>query len=136
MGTKQNPGQFDCLDKIAPDEPYFVLRAKDPLAADLVADWVDRASRTLLHEPDKLMEAQFCVDAMRQWRDMKLVQDEAIGDQGRLFALEASLKQFTGHIEHADGMFRFVRTDGEGVITSVSLRGLIEKMPKDDDIPF
>uniref|UniRef100_A0A6M3KG43 Uncharacterized protein n=1 Tax=viral metagenome TaxID=1070528 RepID=A0A6M3KG43_9ZZZZ len=136
MGTKLNPGAYDCLDKIAPDEPFFVLRAKDPLAADLVADWVDRASRTLLHEPDKLMEASMCADAMRDWRDMKRVQDEAIADQEKLFALEGSLRLFAGgRIEYADHAFRFVRTDGEGVVTSVSLRGLIEKMPK-DDIPF
>ena len=69
MGTKQNPGQFDCLDKIAPDEPFFVLRAKDPLASHLVREWVERASSTLLHEPEKLQEALDCADSMDEWRD-------------------------------------------------------------------
>lgn len=134
MGTKQNPGQFDCMDKIAQDEPFFVLRATDPIGAHVVRYWVEHA-HAAGHEAEKIMEASMCADDMDTWRSMKQTQDEAIGDQEKLFALEGSLKLFSGHIEHADGMFRFVRTDGEGVVTSVSLRGLIEKMPK-DDIPF
>jgi hypothetical protein len=38
--TKENPGPFDGLERAAPDEPVFTLRAKDPLAAKLVRDWV------------------------------------------------------------------------------------------------
>lgn len=36
MSTKLDPGQFDCYAKLADDEPYFVLRAKDPHAPVLV----------------------------------------------------------------------------------------------------
>jgi len=39
MSTKQNPGPFDCYAKLAPDEPYFVLRAKDPIAPQLITVW-------------------------------------------------------------------------------------------------
>jgi hypothetical protein len=31
MGTKSNPGPFDCYAKAEPDEPMFVLLARDPL---------------------------------------------------------------------------------------------------------
>ena len=39
MGTKNNPGKYDCYDKLDPDEPYFVLRAKDPSAPYLIRIW-------------------------------------------------------------------------------------------------
>lgn len=29
MGTKNNPGKYDCYAKLEPDEPHFVLRGKD-----------------------------------------------------------------------------------------------------------
>jgi len=36
LGSQSNPSQFDCLPKLAADEPYFVIRADDPLAAAMV----------------------------------------------------------------------------------------------------
>ncbi|WP_019959746.1 hypothetical protein [Woodsholea maritima] len=36
LGSKANPSQFDCLPHLAEDEPYFVIRADDPLSNALV----------------------------------------------------------------------------------------------------
>lgn len=36
LGSKANPSQYDCLPDLAEDEPYFVIRAKDPLAGAIV----------------------------------------------------------------------------------------------------
>jgi hypothetical protein len=36
VGSKSNPSQFDVLGKLAEDEPYFVIRAHDPLSSALV----------------------------------------------------------------------------------------------------
>ena len=36
IGSKANPSEFDILDKLADDEPYFVIRAHDPLSSALV----------------------------------------------------------------------------------------------------
>jgi hypothetical protein len=36
LGSKANPSQYDCLPDLAEDEPYFVIRAKDPLSSALV----------------------------------------------------------------------------------------------------
>ena len=36
LGSKSNPSQFDCYDDLADDEPYFVIRAHDPLSDALV----------------------------------------------------------------------------------------------------
>lgn len=30
MGTKSNPTQFDCYANALPDEPMFILLARDP----------------------------------------------------------------------------------------------------------
>mgnify|MGYP001565718406 CR=1 FL=1 len=46
MGTKNNPGVFDCYQSADPDEPMFTLRGKDCSAFMLVFLWVDmRKSR-------------------------------------------------------------------------------------------
>ena len=36
LGSKQNPSPFDCYDDLTEDEPYFVIRADDPLSDSLV----------------------------------------------------------------------------------------------------
>lgn len=36
VGSKANPSQYDCYDDLAQDEPYFVIRAHDPLASAVV----------------------------------------------------------------------------------------------------
>ena len=36
VGSKANPSQFDCYNDLAADEPYFVIRAHDPLSDSLV----------------------------------------------------------------------------------------------------
>lgn len=90
MGTKNNPGEFNCYAKAEPDEPLFTLRGKDVSAPYLVEIWtaVRRghvgAARTaldrLLTDPrvvalkggecEKSDEALSCAEAMRAWRKM------------------------------------------------------------------
>lgn len=55
-----------CLNKAAPDEPVFVLRAKDPLAGMTVRHWATMATGT--HEPEKLKEALELAQRMEAWR--------------------------------------------------------------------
>lgn len=70
MGTKNNPGQFDCYVAAEPDEPMFVLLARDPLAPILVKLWADL--RTYAGgNPAKSLEARMCADAMTLWRASK-----------------------------------------------------------------
>jgi hypothetical protein len=35
-GSKQNPSQFDVIDRMEPEEPYFIIRGRDPLSDALV----------------------------------------------------------------------------------------------------
>jgi|SRR5882672_7618846 len=39
MGTKNNPGRFDCHASAEPDEPLFTLLGRDRLAGHLVSIW-------------------------------------------------------------------------------------------------
>jgi len=66
MGTKNNPGNFDCYANAAPDEPMFILLARDLQAPELVELW---AQRRLLYgtSHEKLQEALKCADDMRAW---------------------------------------------------------------------
>lgn len=65
MGTKNNPGAYDCYEKAAPDEPMFILLARDPRAPMLVRDWV---RMTEDGDPEKIAEAIACAYSMEQWR--------------------------------------------------------------------
>lgn len=78
MGTKQNPGEFDCYAKAEDDEPMFILLARDPLAPILVDLWAElRGFREDTKENrDKIREADWCAAEMKAWRRAK----EASGD--------------------------------------------------------
>jgi hypothetical protein len=74
MGTKNSPGKFDCYDNAEPDEPMFVLLARDVIAPEIVERWA-YARRVLIrhgHKPQSdapmVDEAMQCAKAMRAWR--------------------------------------------------------------------
>lgn len=91
MGTKNNPGKFDCYANAEPDEPIFILLGRDRLAAHLVSIWskirmgdMEAASAVFLDllrkhsvvygmEPDvdKAIEAMDCSFAMFKFRDAR-----------------------------------------------------------------
>lgn len=60
-----------CLGKAADEEPVFVLRAQDLLAADLVELWAIRA-KSAGTDLDKVNEAYACAEEMRAWPDKKV----------------------------------------------------------------
>lgn len=89
MSTRTQPGPFDCYAKLEFDEPYFLLRGKDPVAPFLVRLWVesrrgslygilkfalkiwwDRGVRTRVSTDDysKLQEARKCALSMWEWQ--------------------------------------------------------------------
>lgn len=65
MGTKNDPGKFDCYSRAEPDEPMFVLLARDPIAAMLVALWADTAAS--LGKEEKAEEARQCAWDMAEY---------------------------------------------------------------------
>ena len=54
-----------CLNKAAPDEPVFVLRARDPVAAQTVRHWATMAHG--IHEVEKVESAFRAADLMEKW---------------------------------------------------------------------
>jgi len=67
MGTKNNPGDFDCYSKAEPDEPMFVLLARDGIAPDIVLAWAELALSCGV-DYAKVKEARACAYAMTVWR--------------------------------------------------------------------
>lgn len=66
MGTKNNPGNFDCYSHAAPDEPMFILLGRDPLAGALVRLWA-RYRLNLGEMPSKVIEALHVADELDEW---------------------------------------------------------------------
>ena len=60
-----------CINKAENDEPVFVLRAKDPLAAATVDHWANLATGTGVHEDWKIKDARELAKEMRRWRTNK-----------------------------------------------------------------
>lgn len=74
MGTKNQPGRYDCYANALPDEPMFILLARDPDAADHVDCWarVREVGIEYGQFPEKdtalVAEARQCASNMRAWR--------------------------------------------------------------------
>jgi len=66
MGTKNNPGSFDCYARADADEPMFVLLGRDPDAPILVESWA-RGREAIGEDPEKVAEARACAHRMRAW---------------------------------------------------------------------
>jgi hypothetical protein len=78
MGTKNNPGSCDCYANALPDEPMFVLLARDPDFARLVCDWATRREYSIMcgerPKSDQAMvdEARNCAYHGARWRQENL----------------------------------------------------------------
>lgn len=82
MGTKNNPGKFDCYATAEPDEPMFVLLARDPLAPVIVDLWATlMAARRVRPNEVKLQEARDCAKHMRVWKRERDVADALTLDE-------------------------------------------------------
>lgn len=74
MGTKNNPGRFDCDNRALPDEPTFTLLARDPDFHRLVMKWAKRRKADIAcglrpgSDTDKVKEARQCAKDGRRWR--------------------------------------------------------------------
>lgn len=67
MGTKNNPGKFDCYANADPDEPMFVLLGRDRHAPTLI--WLWAALRELDQEdPEIVAEARDCLCKIIEWQ--------------------------------------------------------------------
>jgi hypothetical protein len=66
MGTKNDPGEFDCYAKAGPDEQMFVLLGRDRYAGALVREWAN-ARRHNPEDRRQVDEALGCALKMEDW---------------------------------------------------------------------
>jgi hypothetical protein len=72
MGTKNNPGAFDCHAAAADDEPLFTLLGRDKHAPMLLELWAAMRELELNGEISfKVAEARECAEDMRAWRQRR-----------------------------------------------------------------
>lgn len=76
MGTKLNPGKFDCHANAAADEPLFTLLARDETAPGVVRQWASRFYERKCNKIQwdakaqaKYDEAMLVAEQMEAWRD-------------------------------------------------------------------
>lgn len=103
MGTKNNPGSFDCYLNADPDEPMFVLLGRDPIGAALVRLWA--ASRPALNKPGdaaKIAEATACAAAMEAWC-RKVGREPRSLDDARVEHVPAEKDESYAIALHSDG---------------------------------
>lgn len=67
MGTKLVPGTFDCYANAEPDEPMFVLLARDPMAPAIVRRWAAHRELDPNTPREQVEEALACAEAMERW---------------------------------------------------------------------
>ena len=67
MGTKLNPGSYDCYANAEPNEPMFVLLGRDKHAPILVELWAKMRALDGEHI-EKISEAMECAEAMKDFR--------------------------------------------------------------------
>jgi hypothetical protein len=77
MGTKNNPGKFDCYANAEPDEPIFILLGRDPHSHAAVRKWADDrysmicAGLKPVSDIHLVVEARQCAEAMEQYSIMR-----------------------------------------------------------------
>lgn len=74
MGSKNQPGEFDCYANALPDEPMFIVLGRDPQAPALVEEWANER-QVLINSGERprsdvamVKEARECAANMRRWR--------------------------------------------------------------------
>ena len=67
LGSKRNPGPFNCYADALPDEPMFILLARDPYAPILVRRWAEWAEINS-KDPVKVEMARETAREMEEWR--------------------------------------------------------------------
>jgi hypothetical protein len=71
MGTKTHPGEYDCYYNALPDEPIFILLARDTSAPNIIRVWARERMDEVLHNKRPVDDAKVYVEAMKIAGDME-----------------------------------------------------------------
>lgn len=97
MGTKNDPGAFDCYANADPDEPMFVLLGRDKHAPTLVRIWALLRAYDGESE-EKIAEALTCADAMDS-HAVKLGKAQWLSSTMQIALLSAATARLSEHPE-------------------------------------
>jgi hypothetical protein len=122
VGTKNNPDEFDCYANAEPDEPMFVLLARDPTAPSLLRWWVRMRKGFGKHSAEQDAQALAIADAMEAWREENRV-DAAAETPSNLIS-DGQAKQ-EDYAEHRRAYREMVETELGYTGTSPEERGEI-----------
>ncbi len=135
MGSKNNPGKFDCYSKAEPDEPMFVLLGRDPAAGVVVRMW-EQVRRWLGEtEPEVLAEALQCAEAMGAWAERlgrsPVAETARLRNFGERMLAWFEFGHLPPHLQEASMPFaqlalHIVATTDPGPERTVALRKLLE----------
>lgn len=104
MGTKLNPGKYDCYANAEPDEPMFVLLGRDPSAALLVRLWAlirhRNVERPDTREAEKVAEALHCANTMDDYPKTRTPLDQALVEK-LLIAVTEGMNEHPEDFDHA-----------------------------------
>lgn len=128
MGTKQNPGEYDCYEKAEPDEPMFILLARDPVAPVLVRLWCQLRQLFGKDVDAKFVDAIQCASDMETWlrrrrtardQDEQKHERDSADFDSQLWRLDDPVKSGEDIEKYLDGCIRRWRnirdSDGEGM---------------------
>ena len=78
MKYEELRNQNSCLNRAAADEPLFVLRANDPVAAQTIRHWATMSNG--VHDVGQIDSARICADEFDKWQAAlpKAVKAEAL----------------------------------------------------------
>lgn len=103
MGTKRNPGLYDCYANAEPDEPIFILLGRDPNAPGAIRLWADaRAEAVLIGAKPKtdmriVEEARECAMQMETYRAERSARPDRPTDDKRVDRNRASVGRRASH---------------------------------------
>lgn len=83
MGTKNNPGNFDCYKNALPDEPMFIMLGRDKASAEAVRFWALQRIKLGLNKATdpQIAEAYECAAKIEGYkRDRVAEAEHAIGN--------------------------------------------------------
>ncbi len=100
MGTKNNPGAYDCYANAEPDEPMFILLGRDVDAPVLVWMWA-RLRKARGEDAAKIEEAESCALKMGEWLRARGKEETLLTTLN--LALAAEIEEIVLHYERQEG---------------------------------
>jgi hypothetical protein len=85
MGTKQQPGAYDCYAGAELNEPMFILLGRDPMAGPLVRIWA-KLREDMGEDPAKVHDANLTAAELERWAVSK-------GKEEKIRAVVEALKR-------------------------------------------